>query len=76
GYYRKMYNIGYELLIHIDDRHPFFPSLSTGIGCAAFGIAIKVGYHTAGMGQYIVVSLEIASVEVVVTEMYDLVCLG
>ena len=63
-------------LIHIDDRHPFLPCLATSIGCAALRLAVKVGNHTAGMRQHVVVPLEIASVEVVFTQMHHIVRLG
>lgn len=63
-------------LIHIDDRHPFLPCLATGIGCAALRLAVKVGNHTAGMRQHVVVPFEIASIEVVFTQMHHIVRLG
>ena len=63
-------------LIHIDNRHPFLPCLATGIGCTALRLAVKVSNHTAGMRQHVVVPLEIASVEIVITQMHHIVRLG
>lgn len=76
--FQKIYEkrITIACLIHIDDRHPLLPCLATGVGCAALRLAVKVGNHTAGMRQHVVVPFEIASVEVVFTQMHHIVRLG
>ena len=63
-------------MIQIDDVKMFAHGFTASVECATFRFAVKVGYHTADVGQHEVIAAQETTLEIPLAQHNHLVSLG